>query len=307
MRNAIEIIGLTKRFGKNQVVKRLDLNIKVGEIFALVGLNGAGKTTTIKMLLGLIESSSGLIRYRDLNFDNYRGDVLPNIGVVLEKPGFYHNLTVYQNLKMKRNIVGSYDEDNIDDVLDTLDMKAYKHVKIKQLNTTQIQKLALCRALLNGPEILILDEPMNGLDPQSINKIRALLKRLSQERQVTILISSHILDEVEVLADRIGFIRNGKLIEVVSTKNILRASVKKILIRSSELEAVTRKLSSLNYKWHQNQNEVIVHAIPSDIQKLLKAFVQEDIAIDEIFPMPKKLEEMFVNILGSSHDKIISK
>ncbi|MCH4886780.1 ABC transporter ATP-binding protein [Acidaminobacter sp. JC074] len=295
MKYMIETRGLTKTYGEETVIDGLDLKIHTGEIFALLGLNGAGKTTTIKMLMGLTHPSSGQIRYMGSEIDK---DVFKRIGSVLERPGFYKNMTVYKNLQLIQNIVGSHQADNIDEVLKSLKMDAFKYEKVKNLTDAQIQKLALCRALLNSPEILILDEPMNGLDPKSVNEIRRLLIRLSKEKNMTILISSHVLSEVERMADRIGILKEGKLAEIVGRGDFYQRASDRYLIKVKDKAGVTLFLRSQGYYCMESRSgDLLVRIREDQVKDLLSLLVKQDFAIQEAYFKSLDLEDIFLELV----------
>jgi len=298
MRYAIETRNLTKKYGKEMVVNGLDFKIESGEIFALLGLNGAGKTTTIKMLLGLINPAFGQIKYFDKNFSTSKSTVLPRIGSVLENPGFYENLSVWKNLELITNIVGMHQSNNIDEILKTIGMDGFKYQKVKHLNASQKQKLALCRALINSPDILILDEPMNGLDPKSINEIRTLLVRLAKEKGVTIFISSHVLTEVEKLADRIGILHGGSLIDVIEVSSLYHLRENRIVILVNKVTEAKILLESKGYSTSRDANYLIVFGKEGLIEDILKLLVKHDYEVNEIYSRPYSLEDYFLEIVN---------
>lgn len=301
MRYVIETKNLTKKYNKNTVVNKLNLKIEAGEIFALLGLNGAGKTTTIKMLIGLTSPTVGQIRYLDRNFLTSKGEILPKIGCIVENPGFYNNLTVYENLEIVTNVVGVYKKNYIDEVLKTVGLMPFKNIKLKKLSVSQKQKLSIGRALLNSPEILILDEPVSGLDPISINEIRLLLLRLAKEKGITIFISSHILSEIEKIADRIAVIHNGDIIEIISRNRLNKKYKERIIIRSDELERVKDVMLKHNIKSEFNDDsELVVLHKSFVIPRILKILVNEGIKVHEIFTKDITLEEYFIQLVNKN-------
>ncbi len=298
MKYIIEMNDLTKEYDGMAVIDGLDLKIYPGEIFAILGLNGAGKTTTVKMLLGLIHPSSGQIKYMNNNFDECRNEILPRIGCVLETPGFYENLSVDKNLKLIQNIVGVHQSNNIDEVLKILKMDAFKYEKVKNLNDAQIQKLALCRALLNSPEILILDEPMNGLDPKSVNEIRTLLIRLSKEKQVTILISSHVISEVERMADRIGILKDGCLAEVVNRGDFYKKASDRFLLNVKDKKGVTKYLREQGYYCMESRSgDLLVKITENQVSDILNLLIAQEFEIEEAYFRSLDLEDIFLELV----------
>jgi len=303
MRYIIETRNLTKEYGKKTVIKGLNFKISSGEIYALLGLNGAGKTTTIKMLLGLINPSVGQIRYLDKNFATSKSTVLPRVGSVLENPGFYDNLSVCQNLELITNIVGMHQSNNIDEILKTVGIHAFKYQKVKYLNASQKQKLALCRALINSPDILILDEPMNGLDPKSINEIRTLLIRLAKEKGVTIFISSHVLSEIEKMADRIGILHEGTLIDVIDVSELHQQRESRILVTVDNLDAAKKMLEENGFSCLIETNRLVIFADEHLITTVVEELVSNHFEVKEIYSKSYSLEDYFLELINPALEK----
>ena len=216
----IQTRDLTKTYGEQKSVSNLNMHVRKGKIYGLLGRNGAGKTTTMKMLLNLIEPTSGSIRIfnRDIRLEEKK--ILPRIGSLIESPGFYPNLTGTENLRIFAKLRGIPRTDAIEQALKLVNLP-YKDKKLySQYSLGMKQRLAIALAVMHDPEILILDEPINGLDPIGIAEIRTFIEDLSKNRGKTILISSHILSEIAVLADDIGIIDKGVLIEEGSMKEL---------------------------------------------------------------------------------------
>ena len=225
MKYAIEVRELNKNYGCHGVLKGLNFQIVKGEIFALLGVNGAGKTTLMKCMLSLSTITSGSIEIFGKNLQEHREEILSQIGSIIESPIFYDNCTAKEILEihaqyMGKNIIES-------DIKKALRMVGLKNTtkKVKDFSLGMRQRLGLARAFLTKPKLLILDEPINGLDPIGIQEIRNLLLSLSKEHGITILISSHILSEISQIADKIGFIKNGEIVEQVSMKEIRRENI----------------------------------------------------------------------------------
>ena len=216
----IETNNLSKIYSKNRVVDSVNMHVEKGKIYGLLGKNGAGKTTTMCMLLNLTYPTSGDIYLFGKNTKSSSNDIYSKIGSIIETPGFYENLTAYENLKIIAKIRGDYDSFHINAVLKMVNLENAKSKKYKDFSLGMKQRLGIAAAIMHSPELLILDEPINGLDPFGIKEIRTLLKRLSHEFGITILISSHILSEIENIADVIGFMDNGVLIEEISKENL---------------------------------------------------------------------------------------
>ena len=216
----IETRNLTKRFGKQTAVNSLDMKIEKGKIYGLLGKNGAGKTTTMCMLLNLSKPTNGEIFFFGKHYKQDPYDVYSKIGSIIETPGFYENLSAFDNLKVFAKLRGDYNKEDIEKALEIVSLTHAKDKKFKNFSLGMKQRLGIAAAIMHNPEILILDEPINGLDPMGIKEIRKLLKDLSEVYGSTILISSHILSEIEAIADVIGVMDGGLLIEEVSMNQL---------------------------------------------------------------------------------------
>lgn len=209
---AISTEGLTKRYGKVRAVDGLDLQVHRGEIYGFLGRNGAGKTTTIRMLLGLIRPSAGTVRMLGNTVGAGSQRWLRHIGFLVESATAYPNLTVVENLDLQRRLTGA-PRAAVAETIGRLGLDAYATRRAGRLSFGNKQRLSLARALLHSPDLLVLDEPANGLDPAGIVEVRDLLRSLARDHGVTVFMSSHILAEVAHLADRIGIVADGRLVE----------------------------------------------------------------------------------------------
>lgn len=226
MNYIIETKSLTKKYKQVTVVEDISFKIKRGEIYGLIGKNGAGKTTCLKMLSGLVNATSGQIII----------DKNTKIGCLIEAPGLYYEMNAFENLKCKCIMSGNYDKSYIESLLKFVSLEDAGKKKVFEFSLGMKQRLGIAIALVGKPDVLILDEPINGLDPQGILEIRNLLKRLKDEEKMTIVISSHILSELDKLADTIGIIHNGKLLSETSIDEIENSSC-------IEIEAVDANLA----------------------------------------------------------------
>jgi ABC-2 type transport system ATP-binding protein len=247
MELAIETNGLSKNYGLVHAVDSIDLRVGRGEIYGFLGLNGAGKTTTIRALLGMIRPSAGSIRVLGQAVGpNGRGP-WRNVGHMVERPSAYPELTVRENLEIHRRLQGVGDRGAVSRAIDRLDLAAYADRRAGTLSTGNLQRLGLARALLHEPELLILDEPANGLDPAGVVEIRELLAGLACEKGVTVFMSSHILPEVDRLATRIGIIHKGRLIEELTAENMEALRSQRLEIQTRDLAAARRVLAAAGF------------------------------------------------------------
>ena len=271
---AIETDQLTKRYREVLAVDSVDLRVEPGEIYGFLGLNGAGKTTTIRALLGMIRPSAGNVKVLgQVVGPNGRGP-WAQVGHLVETPSSYPELTVRENLEIARRLHGVRDEKVTAGIIEKLVLTSYADRKAGTLSLGNLQRLGLARALLHDPELIILDEPANGLDPAGVVEIRQLLETLAREKGVTIFMSSHILSEVDRLATRIGIIHKGRLIKELDTDKLEQLRAKRLEVQSRNLEATRICLKSAGYSFALHDSTLVIedlHAIehPDDIARLL--------------------------------------
>ncbi len=254
MDEIIRTENLSKQYGELLAVSDMSLNVRKGEIYGFLGLNGAGKTTTIRMLLGMIRPTSGsaFIDGKRVFADNH--ELWKIIGSLVEIPYSYPNLTVYENLEIILRLRFISDKGSINRVIDKLKLSSYRNIKARNLSLGNAQRLGLAKALIHNPEILILDEPTNGLDPAGIYEIRELLKVMAEKLGVTIFISSHILGEISRFATRIGIIHEGRLIQEVDTSQLDKLCRKRLLIDARDKQAVYSSLMQSGYSLSETKD-----------------------------------------------------
>ena len=299
---AIETNQLTKRYGDVLAVQDVNLRVKNGEIYGFLGLNGAGKTTTIRALLGMIRPSEGNIRVLDQPVGPSGRGPWAQVGYLVGSPSAYPELSVRENLEIARRLYGITDPGATGRVIEHLGLVSYASRKAGTLSTGNFQRLGLARALLHDPELLILDEPTNGLDPAGVVEIRELLASLAREKGVTIFMSSHILTEVDRLATRIGIIHQGCLIEELDTEALEKLRSKRLEIRTHDLEAAKICLQSAGYPIFSKDGMIILnmaHAIehPDDIARIL---VNAGVPPTRLAVEQEDLENYFLRLTSSS-------
>jgi ABC-2 type transport system ATP-binding protein len=299
---AIETNQLTKRFGDVLAVDSVNLRVKQGEIYGFLGLNGAGKTTTIRALLGMIRPSEGNIKVLGQEVRPKGGGPWARVGHLVESPSAYPELTVRENLEIGRRLHEVSDSKATSRVIEQLALASYADRKAGTLSMGNLQRLGLARALLHEPELLILDEPANGLDPAGVVEIRALLESLAHEKGVTIFMSSHILTEVDRLATRIGIIHKGRLIEELDTDKLEKLRAKRLEVSTRNLEAAQICLQSAGYKPVMRDGMILIdneHAIehPDDIAHIL---VNAGTPPTRLAVEQQNLEEHFLQMTGGA-------
>jgi ABC-2 type transport system ATP-binding protein len=247
MNFAVETDRLSKFFGSVHAVDSVHLRVKPGEIYGFLGLNGAGKTTTIRLLLGMIRPSAGLAKVLGQAVGPHGRGPWRQVGHLVERPSAYPELTVRENLEVARRLQGITDRQATGRVIEHLGLAPYADRKAGTLSTGNFQRLGLARALLHEPELLILDEPANGLDPAGVVEIRELLGNLARDKGVTVFMSSHILTEVDRLATRIGIIHQGKLIEELEARQLEEIRAQRLEVKTRNLEAAQNALGRAGF------------------------------------------------------------
>ncbi|MBI5950942.1 MAG: ABC transporter ATP-binding protein [Chloroflexi bacterium] len=246
MNYAIETNGLSKFYGDVRAVNKVDLRVKRGEIYGFLGLNGAGKTTTIRALLGMIRPSEGKVRVLDQPLGAGGRGPWSRVGHLVESPAAYPELTVRENLDAARRLHGIQNPKAVDEVMEKLSITTYADRKAGTLSSGNFQRLGLARAMLHKPELLILDEPSNALDPAGIVEIRELLAGMAREQGATIFMSSHILTEVDLLADRIGVIHKGRLIEELDAARLEDIRARQLVIGARDVNKAREALAGFD-------------------------------------------------------------
>ncbi len=243
----VAAVGLSKRYGAVTAVDGVDLRVGAGEIYALLGLNGAGKTTTIRMLLGMIRPTGGSVALLDTPVRPEQGALWSRVGYLVETPAAYPELTVRENLHLVRRLRKIDDWRAVDEVMEQLRLTPYADRRVRTLSLGNAQRLGLAKALIHRPELLILDEPANGLDPAGVVEIRRLLRELAETRATTVFLSSHILAEVARLATRIGIIHEGRLLQEIGTDDLTRLMSHQLAVSARDPAAARAALQAAGY------------------------------------------------------------
>jgi len=300
MNHAIETDQLSKQYGDVRAVDNVDLRVKQGEIYGFLGLNGAGKTTTIRALLGMIRPSGGSVKVLGQTLVQGGRGPWARVGHLVESPSAYPELSVRENLDVARRLHGIQNPKVVDDVIEQLTLTSYADRKAGTLSSGNFQRLGLARALLHRPELLILDEPANGLDPAGLVEIRKLLISLAQENGVTVFMSSHILTEVDRLATRMGIIHHGKLIEELDADQLEKLRAKHLEVRVRDLVSAYAGLQSAGYQPVLKEDMILLeeaHVIehPDGIARIL---VNGGTPPTHLAVKQQNLEEHFMQLTG---------
>lgn len=300
----IETNNLSKIYSNTKVVNSINMHVEKGKIYGLLGKNGAGKTTTMCMLLNLTYPTSGEIFLFGKNSKKYSKELYSKIGSIIETPGFYENLTAYENLKIISKLRGNYNPQNIGLVLEMVNLNNAKSKKFKDFSLGMKQRLGIAAAIMHNPELLILDEPINGLDPFGIKEIRSLLKRLAHEFGITILISSHILSEIENIADVIGFMDEGVLIEEISKEELYDRLNKFVEFEVSDVDSAISILEKLELKRNVDfdfENGMIRLYSNLELRDVFNSlFVKSGINVRKVNLCEENLEDFFTRFVSNN-------
>lgn len=298
---AISTKNLCKKYGEKTVVKNLNLSIPEKAIYGFIGRNGAGKTTTQKMVSGLANATSGEISIFGKNITDT--SVRANIGTLIEQPAFYPSLSVHKNMVLQSYNIGlSQPKEKIDKILKDVGLFNAANKKAKHLSLGMKQRLGLAMAMLGNPKLLILDEPINGLDPEGIVEFRNILEKLNKEQGTTIFISSHILGELSKIATHYGIIKDGELIQQVSAETMQKQLQTYLVVKVKD---ANRAKQILEEQLHLENIEMISNTELhiknySDTKQVNKILYSNDFDVLEIFVHQQDLEEYFLNLMGGN-------
>ncbi|EGT3616164.1 ATP-binding cassette domain-containing protein [Clostridium perfringens] len=305
MENIISVRNLNKRYGKKIVLDNLNMNLKKGAIYGLVGKNGAGKTTLIRMILSLANIDSGEIELFGKIDEKEKLLEHKKIGNIIETPAFYSFFTAKQNLeyyRIQRGIVG---EKSIDEILEMVGLGDVGNKKFKKFSLGMKQRLGLALALLGEPELLILDEPTNGMDPMGIREVREVLLKLNKLNGVTILVSSHILGELSQLANCYGFLKDGKIVEEISEEELNEKCRHHLLIKVDDCKRASIILEQV---LKNNSYEILpdgfikVYRELDNPQRINRALVEGGVDVYSLERVGVNLEDYFINLIGGENN-----
>lgn len=291
--------GLTKRYGRRAAVDRLSLRVERGDIYGFLGPNGAGKSTTLRMLLGLITPTSGVIRLLGHESGRDYMRARARVGAIVETPAFYENLSARRNLRMLASLSGGAPRARVEEVLEIVGLRARADEPVRVYSYGMRQRLGIAQALLPAPELVILDEPTNGLDPQGIRQVRQLIQRLRDELKLTVLLSSHLLAEVEQLCDRVGIINEGRLLYEGSLAELV-APVSTYKLRVDQTETAARLLTQdSSVQIERNGTDALFVSTQAERVPTLNALlVAHGIKVFELTPRQQTLEDVFLGLTG---------
>ena len=297
----IEVTNLVKNYGKFRAVDNVSFDVYQGDVFGFLGPNGAGKSTTIRTMLSLISATSGEIKIFGKELNANRREILSEIGCIVEKPDFYKYLSAQKNLEIFARISGkNVPKSKIIEVLEFVGLKGREKDKVLGYSHGMRQRLGIAQTLIHDPKLIILDEPTTGLDPQGIIDIRNLILQLKNERNKTILLSSHILSEIELIANRMVIISKGKTLVQGNVKELLDEEV---LLVSFTVDNIEKARTLITNKFPQafesaSENQVLLHISKDEIPKYNKMFIDENIQVFGI-ESKRKLEDYFLKLINN--------
>lgn len=292
---------LTKLYGGVEVVSKVNMNVRRGEIYGFLGPNGAGKTTLMKMITGLVRPTEGEIEIMGEKLQTQSYEMLKKIGSIIEYPRFYERLSAEQNLELHCEYMGYYKKEAIAESLQLVNLVNVENKPVKEFSLGMKQRLGIARAIITKPEFLILDEPVNGLDPIGMHEIRDLFFKLSRQYGMTLIISSHILAEMEQIADTIGVIREGRLVVEAPLEDIRNKQTNHLeLMVSNHTGAafvLENELNLTNFRWREDKGVFQIYDHKVNQSDIVEAMVRRRIRIDSIYQRNQSLEDYFLQLM----------
>ena len=303
MEYILETHGLTKIYGQKEAVKDVDLHIREGQIYGLIGRNGAGKTTIMRMISGLATPTRGSYSLFGKTGAEM-GRQLRNVGVLIESPGLFPRLSAYENLKIKCIAMGVRPEGYVEELLKLIGLENADRKKPSGAYSLGMrQRLGIGLALVGEPKLIILDEPINGLDPQGIVEVRETLIRLRDEKGITVMVSSHILDELAKVADAYGIIHEGSLLDEFTVQELLQRSEQYVLIRTEDNEAARKALNKIGIQAIAAEPDGLhIRERLSDTPAMAAAIVGASIGLQELSVHTVSLEDYYLGVTGGKHN-----
>ncbi|MEC1678044.1 ABC transporter ATP-binding protein [Bacillus mojavensis] len=302
MKTVLELKSVTKNIRGRTIIDQLSFTIREGEVFGFLGPNGAGKTTTIRMMVGLMKLSQGDVLICGHSITKDYAKAIKHIGAIVENPELYKFLSGYKNLQQYARMVKGVTKEKIDEVVELVGLKDRIHDKVKTYSLGMRQRLGLAQCLLHDPKVLILDEPTNGLDPAGIREIRDHLKKLTRERGMAVIVSSHLLSEMELMCDRIAIIQKGKLIDIQNVRDEITDEKDTYFFQveqPKETAAILREYDSVI-----KTNGLEIKLAKEDVPAVIELLVMQQIRIYEVKVITKSLEDRFLEITGEAKEEV---
>ena len=299
----ISLRNVTKRIGRTTIIDNLTFDVPKGEIFGFLGPNGAGKTTTIRMIVGLISITKGEVLIKGKNFKTEFEQAIRHVGAIVESPEMYKYLSGYQNLVHYARMVPGVTKERIDEVVSLVKLENRIHDKVKKYSLGMRQRLGVAQALLHRPSLLILDEPTNGLDPAGIRELRDYLRHLTRTEGITVVVSSHLLSEMELMCDRVAILQHGRLVDVMPVQHLNRGYDQEqtylLQVEPSEQVLVALKeFDGINGVKRTQEGQVEINTMREQVPDILVMLMENKIRIYGVQMVSRSLEERFLEITG---------
>ena len=303
MEYVLETNNLEKKYKDFRALNHTNIHIEKGAIYGLIGKNGAGKTTLIRIVCGLQEPTNGsYIIYGKSNNSNDIISARKRMGAIIETPSIYGEMTARDNLIEQYKLVGMPSFDGIDDLLKLVGLEDTGKKKTKNFSLGMKQRLGIAIALANNPDFLILDEPINGLDPQGIIEIRELILKLNKERRITILISSHYLDELSKIATHYGFLDSGSVIQEITSEELMKKMEHKIILKVNDPKEFVKYFEEQNISYEVMDSKTINVYGKHNLSKLVSGLSKKNLIADEVHEQEESLENYYMNLIGGGNN-----
>ncbi|MDQ1146437.1 ABC-2 type transport system ATP-binding protein [Bacillus sp. SORGH_AS 510] len=293
----LSVKNLKKEIGRREIIKGLTFDLHEGEVFGFLGPNGAGKTTTIRMLVGLIKPTSGSIQICGYNIETHFYEAMKNLGCIVENPELYPYLSGYNNLLHFARMLDGIGEERIREVTDLVGLSERIHDKVKTYSLGMRQRLGIAQALLGNPRVLILDEPTNGLDPAGIREMRQFIRFLAEKEGLSVLVSSHLLSEIQLLCDRVAIISKGSVIRIDTVQQLL-SNREKVVWQVHPFETGKQVLSTLTTIEERDDGTLVTEFDEQNVPEWNKQLVLAGVSVTEMNRKMPVLEDLFLELTG---------
>ncbi len=307
MSAVLEIKSISKYMGKKKILDNVSFKVNAGEVFGFLGPNGAGKTTTIKMVTGLLSTQIGEIYIDGINIKNNFEKAMSNVGAIIENPEMYGYMSGWDNLKLFARMHGNISDERLKEVVETVRLTDRINDKVKKYSLGMRQRLGVAQAILHKPKLLILDEPTNGLDPAGIKELRDNLRDMAEKENVAILVSSHLLSEMELMCDRFGIIDHGVILEIKTLAEANTTTEEETISYAFETDNTDKTIQIIqdisNSKTEMHNNDVMAQLTKNQTAGIVKKLVENNISVYSVIPHKKSLEEAFMEITHGNESK----
>lgn len=297
MTDTLVVQDLRKRIGKKDIIKGLSFTLREGEVFGFLGPNGAGKTTTIRMLVGLIKPTSGHISICGYDLRRQFSQAIRHIGCIVENPELYPYLSGWENLEHFARMVPNIPKERISEVVELVGLQNRIHDRVRTYSLGMRQRLGIAQALLGNPKVLILDEPTNGLDPVGIREMREFIRFLAEKEGLSVLVSSHLLSEIQLMCDRVAIMSKGEIIRIDTVENLLKEQAR-VYWKAAPLDQAKKILAEQTTVLGEKDDAIVTFYEADQLSAWNEKLVQAGIRVSEIQPKLPTLEDLFIELTG---------